>query len=397
MLNKLNIFTLSGLMIGPVLGTGIILLPPLIYDITHEYSLFIWGMILLCGVIFALIFAKLSIIYKGEEGASLATKKVLGVKYQKLTAFYLISAVCFGPVAVLLIGVEFIKEYFVSLSSIGMGVIVYLLIYLLLIQKIKVIGLIMLVATSLTSIILVYASVNILFETSNYEINLFSISYQDIGYAFLLAFWAIVGWEIIGNYSADVRDVTVIKKAVLYSSAIVTIIYILIASAVLFGDFTNKSDTFNLIWLLQPTFGIYSNLILTLMSLILSMGTLIMFIGGVARLISSLNLTRITSYTLKSDAPIGALTFLAIIHMGMLYLVSQNILNIDKLVAIADGFFIANAIIGLATAIKLFKKGFLYTCSYILIAVFFVILLFSNSYILFFIIGLFIYTYLFKL
>jgi APA family basic amino acid/polyamine antiporter len=94
--------------------------------------------------------------------ASLATKKVLGVKYQKLTAFYLISAVCFGPVAVLLIGVEFIKEYFVSLSSIGMGVIVYLLIYLLLIQKIKVIGLIMLVATSLTSIILVYASVNIL-------------------------------------------------------------------------------------------------------------------------------------------------------------------------------------------------------------------------------------------
>jgi hypothetical protein len=45
---------------------------------------------------------------------------VLGVKYQKLTAFYLISAVCFGPVAVLLIGVEFIKEYFVSLSSIGM-------------------------------------------------------------------------------------------------------------------------------------------------------------------------------------------------------------------------------------------------------------------------------------
>ena len=119
MSNKLNTFTLSGLMIGPVLGTGIILLPPLIYNISHEYSLFIWGLILCCGLIFSLIFAKLSILYKGNEGASLATKNVLGVKYQKLTSFYLISAVCFGPVAVLLIGVEFIQGYFTSLNNIN--------------------------------------------------------------------------------------------------------------------------------------------------------------------------------------------------------------------------------------------------------------------------------------
>lgn len=396
MSNKLNTFTLSGLMIGPVLGTGIILLPPLIYNISHEYSLFIWGLILCCGLIFSLIFAKLSILYKGNEGASLATKNVLGVKYQKLTSFYLISAVCFGPVAVLLIGVEFIQGYFTSLNNINVGVIIYFIIFLLLLQRIKLIGLIMLIATSLTSLLLVYSSINILLETNTYEFNLFDIHFKDIGYSFLLAFWAIVGWEIIGNYSADVNESKTIKKAVLYSAIIVTIIYALIALAILFGDFKNKKDTFELIWLLQPSFGTYSKIILSITSLTLSIGTLIMFIGGVARLITTLNISKVTSYKLKSGSPIGALTILALIHMFILYLVSIEILNISKLVAIADGFFIANAIIGLATAIKLFEKGFLKNSSYILISLFFLILLFSNIYILLFIVGLFLYTH-FKL
>jgi len=112
---------------------------------------------------------------------------------------------------------------------------------------------------------------------------------------------------------------------------------------------------------------------------ILCIGTLILFVGGVARLISSLHLTSYTSKHSKNAIPIGALNSLSIIYFIILALVYINYLSLENLVAFADGFFIANAIIGLITAIILFEK-----------------LLFSNIFILLTIVGLFVFTYLQK-
>ena len=114
---KLNTFTLSGLIIGPILGSGVILLPSMLYNKIGNYSLIIWAMILSLGFIFALIFGKLAILFPGDGGVSLATKEALGKKYQLLTSFYLICAVFFGPVAVLLIAGQFIKPYFPDISN----------------------------------------------------------------------------------------------------------------------------------------------------------------------------------------------------------------------------------------------------------------------------------------
>jgi len=82
---KLNTFTLSGLIIGPILGSGLILLPPLLYNMIQEYSLVVWIVILSLGFSFALIFGKLAILFPGNGGVTLATKEALGKKYQMLT------------------------------------------------------------------------------------------------------------------------------------------------------------------------------------------------------------------------------------------------------------------------------------------------------------------------
>ncbi len=83
---------------------------------------------------------------------------------------------------------------------------------------------------------------------------------------------------------------------------------------------------------------------------------LILFVGGVARLISSLKLNKYTSSHLKNNTPIGALNFLSLIYIVTLFLAYFGYLNLDDLVAFADGFFIANAIIGLLSAIITFQK-----------------------------------------
>lgn len=394
---RLNTFTLSGLIIGPILGSGVILLPPMIYNLIGNFSLIIWAVILGLGFIFALIFGKLAILYPGDGGVSLATKEALGKKYQLLTSFYLICAVFFGPVAVLLIAAQFIKPYFPDTSLVALGFYVYIITYLLLLFKIDFIGKLMLIVSSAITLIFLISSINILLQTSSFDFFIPSVELSQVGYSFLLVFWAIVGWEVIGNYSNEVKDTKTLTNAVIFSAIIVSLVYILISLAIFFGEFEKKNlEDFKLIWLIEPIFKSYSNIILSSMSLVLCIGTLILFVGGVSRLISSLKITKYTSKHLSNNTPIGALNFLSIIYMITLTFVYFELLSLDNLVAFADGFFIANAIIGLITAIVLFENGFLKYSSVILSFIFFGILVFSNIFILSLIVLLFLFTYLKK-
>lgn len=394
---KLNTLTLSGLIIGPILGSGVILLPPLLYNMVNNYALIVFAVILILGFVFALIFSKLAVLFPGDAGVSLATKEALGRKYQLLTSLYLICAVFFGPVAVLLIAAKFIQPYFQDSSLVSLSFFIYILTYACLLIKIDFLGKLMLFVSTLITIIFFFSSLNILLNSSTFDFVLPSININSLGHSFVIVFWAIVGWEVIGNYSNEVKDKNTLLKAVIFSSIIVTLVYSLIILAICFGTFPYKtSQEFELIWLITPIFKSYSNLVLVSVSLVLCIGTLILFVGGVSRLISSLKVSSYTSKHLKNGTPIGALNFLSFIYMITLVLVYYKYLNLANLVAFADGFFIANAIIGLITAVVLFEKGLLKNFSIFLSLIFFIILLFSNIYILLTIFSLFIYTYFSK-
>ena len=392
---KLNTFTLSGLIVGPVLGSGLILLPPLLYNMIENFSLIIWAVILSLGFVFALIFGKLAVLFPGDGGVSLATKEAMGKKYQLLTSFYLICAVFFGPVAVLLIAAQFIQSYFPNTSLVELGFYIYILTYALLLIKIDFLGKLMLIVSSAITVIFFVSSIHILLGVNEFVFSLPNIDISQMGYSFLLVFWAIVGWEVIGNYSNEVEETHTLTKAVMLSAITVSLVYILVTLAICFGEFP-KDEEFKLVWIIEPIFGKFSDILLASISMILCVGTLILFVGGVARLISSLNLTKYTSKHLKNNTPIGALNFLSVIYIVTLTLVYFGYLTLDNLVAFADGFFIANAIIGLITAIILFDKGFLKLSAIVLTLVFFVIMLFSNIFILAVIAGLFLFTYLKK-
>lgn len=392
---KLNTLTLSGLIIGPILGSGLILLPPLLYNMTQNFSLIIWAAILSLGFVFALVFAKLAILYPGDGGVSLATKEAMGKKYQLLTSFYLICAVFFGPVAVLLIAAKFIQVYFPNISLVELSFYIYLITYVLLLIKIDFLGKLMLIVSSAITVIFLLSSIYTLVNVEKFIFSLPNIELSQIGYSFVLAFWAIVGWEVIGNYSKEVKETKTLTKAVVLSATTVSLVYILVTLAICFGEFP-KNEEFKLVWIIKPLFGNLSDLILAVISIILCIGTLILFVGGVARLISSLKLTTYTSKHMKNNTPIGALNFLSAIYIITLILVYQEYLSLDNLVAFADAFFIANAIIGLITAIILFDKGFFKLSAIVLTFVFFIIMLFSNIFILAVIIGLFLFTYLKK-
>lgn len=393
--NKLNTFTLSGLIIGPILGSGLILLPPLLYNMVGSFSLIVWAIILSLGFIFALIFGKLAALFPGEGGVSLATKEAMGKKYQLLTSFYLICAVFFGPVAVLIIAAQFIQPYFPNVRLELLGFYIYILTYLLLLIKINFLGKLMLIVSSAITLIFLLSSIHIILNINEFNLTIPNISIEQFGHSLIIVFWSIVGWEVIGNYSKEVDDTKTLTNAVKLSAIVISLVYILTTVAICFGAFS-KDEDFKLVWIIEPLFKDYSNVVLASVSTILCIGTLILFVGGVARLISSLKLTSYTSKHMTNNTAIGALNFLSFIYIITLCLVYIEVLTLENLVAYADGFFIANAIIGLVSASILFKKGFFKNSSIILAILFGIILLFSNIFILFVVLALFIFTYLKK-
>lgn len=391
---KLGTLALSGLMIGPIFGSGIILLPPLIFNETGQMSLFIWATMLVFGFLFALIFGKLSSMFKGDGGVSLATKEALGEKYQMLTSWYLIFATLFGPVAVMLIASEFMEVYFPNVNIAILGFLVHVCTYALLLARVSFLGKVMMVMSYTVVLIFSISSIYILWTNSTFIFKGFDYNIKNVGYSFLLVFWAIVGWEIVGNYSNEAKDMKSLKNAIIISACIFSLIYLIVNSAIVFGNFNFAEGNFKLSYLLFPVFGDFSNILLLVTSIALCIGTLVLFVGGTARLITSLKLTSYTSKRLQNGSPIGTLNVLTLIYMLLLIFVYFKILNISNLTAIANGFFIANALVGLITGVVLFEKKSFKVVAMILSGIFLIILLFSNPLVIATIFGLFIYTYM---
>ena len=371
------------------MGSGIIILPPLIYNKVGDYSLVVWGVTVVLGFVFALIFGKLSTLYKGEGGVSLATKKALGRKYQLLSSFYLIFAVFFGPVAVLLMAAKFLQTYF-DFDIAILAFFIYIVIYMLLLFRIDFIGKIMVVVTSFITLMFLTSSIYTLLHVENFNFELRGIDAGSMGEAFLLAFWSIVGWEVIGSYSNEVKDTKTITKAVLLSAVVVSGVYILSALAISFGEFSYSGD-FELVYLIGKLYGDYAGVLLCFVGVVLCTGTLILFVGSVARLISSLEFCSYSSKRFKTGAPIGALNILSFVFVLTLVGVYFKIIDIASLVAFSNAFFISNAIIGLISAFILFKSKVIRFFTALLVFLFFIILMFSNWMILLLVFGLWLW------
>ena len=102
MARKLNTWTLGGLIVGPILGSGIILLPPLAYERLGTQSVWAWLAILVLGGAFAAVFVKLTLLTHSDAGiASLVTRE-RGPVWGALASNFLTGAVVFGVVPVLL-------------------------------------------------------------------------------------------------------------------------------------------------------------------------------------------------------------------------------------------------------------------------------------------------------
>ena len=186
-----------------------------------------------------------------------------------------------------------------------------------------------------------------------------AFSPAEFGYGMLLLFWTVVGWEVVGSYSGEVKNPeTTIPRAVFFSVCIMALVSLTVAAGVQMIDpALMGSGPVTVADLLRPLFGTSCDLLMAMLVSALCLTSYLLFTGSAARLMAALAEERFLSGLLarrsRSNAPAAAILVLALVHLATLLAVHLQLTNIEGLVALADGFFIANALIGILAALKL--------------------------------------------
>lgn len=360
---QIGALRLSGLMIGPILGSGVILLPPLAYAKLGTASIWAWLIIMGLGAIFALIFSKLTIAYPGDGGMTVAIDRVLGKRFKIYASLLMMTAVSFGPTAVMLTATAYLKELgvFKSLPETGIAMLLVLICFGLLTTEIKFISTLSLVSSVVIGVVLTFSSAVTLLQ-NGIHVDLVSVqAMPELEQTVLLLFWAIIGWEIVGNYALQVKDLKkTIPMATTLSLVAVTVIYLIIALA--FQSFEG-AESLTMVEVLMPVFGSFSPLVLALLITALCLATYLLIVGALARLVYDLAADKVLPkwflYKNKNDVPLRGVMYFTLAHLTVLSLYQLGLLNLEVIVTIANGFFLANALIGLVASFGI-VKGWLF-------------------------------------
>ncbi|MBM7027536.1 amino acid permease [Bacillus velezensis] len=380
---KLGPVLLSGLIVGPILGSGIILLPPIIYGKTGDYAILAWFMMMIISFLFASLFGKLSVLFPNESGVAHTVELAFGQHIKQLTSVFFIIAGSVGPVAVLMTASQYLKALFKSngwpLET--YGIILMMICLFVLLLNISSVGKVSFMFSTFATAVLLSGGISSIPFMRDKAFIKTPFHLDDFGYSILLLFWALVGWEIIGNYSLDVKNrKRTIPQAIVISSVVITTVCIVVAASYQWIDLHH---THTLTIILIPLLGTFASPTMAFITTILCMSTYLLVTGGVSRLIASENKkTTLISFRSKTNIPIGAIGLLTLIHTIVFILLFINFINVEQIVGIANAFFISNAICGILSAYKLLPGKFSKSLSLMLIISFLIILSFSSIWVL---------------
>lgn len=358
MKRSIGAVALSGLIVGPVLGSGILIFPTLVYRMIHDWAILAWAVISVVGFLVARLFGQLSIGFVGEAGASRAVERVFGTNGRYLSTIFLILGVLFGADAVLLTAAEYVVEAAPIPPVVSASVLLALCGFVLFLDigSLTVVTLILSVAASL--FLFTGATASLLAHRVSVGIR----SGFDAGgffSALFLLFWTVFGWEVIGSYSGEVRRPgRDIPRAVAMSCAIIAVVSMTVAAAVQWTAAPGAAGR-SLTEVIRGVYGNAGAIVLAALALFLCGSTTILYIGALSRQVASLAddgvLPRLFARRLGSGVAHVGLSLLLGINAAVMVAIGLGWIGLRGLVQTANGFLVANALISIASAVLCVK------------------------------------------
>lgn len=254
---KLGLFTLTSLVAGNMIGSGVFILPA---DLARvgSISLLSWGFTALGAFLLALVFSKMGSIHPKTGGPHVYASSCFGEFMGFQTAYTYWIAVWVGNTAVAIALMGYLRVFFPMLANphLETAVVIGLvwLLTLVNITGIRTAGAVQLVTTILKFVpLVVVAILGILFFHPEYLTQSFNVSgksnFSAFSYATTLTLWAFIGVESAAVPAASVENPRRnIPLATLFGTLIAAILYIISSTAVMamvpLGELANSTSPF---------------------------------------------------------------------------------------------------------------------------------------------------------
>ncbi|MGC8492460.1 MAG: APC family permease [Syntrophobacteraceae bacterium] len=352
---NIGFFKLTGLCIGPILGSGIVFLPSLAIQLAGQASLAIWILLLCIGFPFAYVCARLVVLFPSPAGLTGIVARAFGSRAERLAGYALLTAIICGPVVVMKTAGAYVGM-FADGHVMAATLVLMLSGYGLLLCNIKTFGTIQLISSSVIAILLLFTSIFFLPHTKAADLALPS-DVVTVGKTLLVIFWALVGWEIVGNYSAEVENPDKIMPwAVVLAFLLTSAIFLLVAYDVQFAP-QKTGSAIALLPLFAVLFHKLALAVATVLIGFLCFSTFVMVVGAGARLIASLaesgHLPHCLAHRFKNGSPFAGIAALGSVQLVVLLSNHYGFVHELFLVKWADTFCITNILIILISGMRM--------------------------------------------
>src|SRR5262245_30228688 len=375
----------AALYVGALVGPGLLLVPALAAKSSGPASIVAWAALLLLSAPLALTFAALGVRRPVAGGVSAYVRDGFGETAAALTGVWFLAAGVFGGPAVALIG----GYYVADLTGSGTGVAVavafgtYAVVFGANAFGLRLSsGFQLVLSAVLVGVVGVAVAVALPTRATEDWTPFAPHGWWAVGTAANILMWLFIGWEAMAQLAGEFRDpVRQLPRATAFAFGVITVLYAGLAVATIVtragGSRVPLAD------LMAIGFGSAGRDATAVLAVTLTMGTMNVYTGSVAKLAAALALEGTLPAWVGGDAersiprrPLLALGGLAAVFLTTLAL---GISSTSDLIRASSACFIVVYLFALASAIRLLG-GRLRLAAVLSLALVCVVAVFSSAY-----------------
>ena len=281
----------SALYVGALLGPGVLLVPALAVQAAGAASIVAWGALLVLSAPLAITFAALGIRHPVSGGVTAYVREGLGENAAAATGFWFLVAVLLGAPAVSMIG----ALYVVDLTGGGttaaapIGLAMFATVLAANVLGLRVSSRFQFALSGLLITVLVIAiGVALPSRAGDHWTPFAPHGFWAVGTAANILIWMFVGWEAVAQLVGDFRDPAHdLPRAMALAFAVVTVVYVGLAVATI-GVTAGTASHVPLADLVSVGFGRAGRDATAVVAVLLTMGTMNVYIGGTSKLFASM-------------------------------------------------------------------------------------------------------------
>ncbi|SET30325.1 APC family permease [Paenibacillus sp. NFR01] len=353
------------LYIGAVLGSGVLIVPGLAAEMSGPASLLAWGAMTLLILPLALSMGLLSARYPNAGGVSHFVTLAFGPRTGALVGWFFLLSVPIGAPVAALTGAGYLT------AAMGWNDGVRILLAGLMLaaglltnwRGMKLAGKVQIAVVLAIIAVLIFTIAAAMPRIESDHFTPFMPSgWISVGQSAAILFWCFIGWEAVSHLSEEFKDPQrAAVKGVTIAAIIVGVLYFLSALATVgTQSYLHGGADASLIWIVKQPLGNIGAAIAGVTGMFICTATIIAYSGAASRVAFALaregNAPEwMGSLSKRYHTPTGALGFMFVCFVAVLFLYGSRWLSLTTLIQIPNATYILTYIGGCAAGIRLLK------------------------------------------